>query len=169
MTPYRLLRSVAAAVLCLGLSSPPAPAQERGPVTTLPLPRFVSLKVSEGNLRSGPSRSHRIDWVLIRRGMPLQVIAEYDQWRRVVDHDGVAGWVHSALLSGSRTALVDAEQVTLYGRPDPDTTEIAVLERGVVARLDRCTPNWCRLSAGGYRGWAPKGGYWGVGPDEVLD
>jgi len=147
----------------------PVVAQEVGPETNLPLPRFVSLKASEGNLRRGPSLSHRIDWVLTRRNMPLRVTAEYGHWRRVVDRDGIGGWVHYSLLSGNRTVLVEDETVTLYSRPDPSSTEVARLERNVVARIDRCTPDWCRLIAGGYRGWAPRQGYWGVLPDEVLD
>jgi SH3-like domain-containing protein len=161
-----------ALVLCLTMTltaAAPAAAQDIGPETNLPLPRFVSLKASEGNLRRGPSLSHRIDWVLTRRNMPLRVTAEYGHWRRVVDRDGIGGWLHYSLLSGSRTVLVEDETVTLFSRPDPASTEVARLERNVVARIDRCEPDWCRLSAGGYRGWAPRQGYWGVLPGEVLD
>lgn len=146
-----------------------AAAETRGPETNLPLPRYVSLKASESNLRRGPSLSHRIDWVLKRRGMPLRVTAEYGHWRRVADRDGIAGWVHYAMLSGARTALVEQELLPLRARPRPDAPELARLERGVVARLERCDPDWCELSAGGYSGWAPKDGLWGVDPGEILD
>ena len=78
----------------------------KGPVTNLPLPRYVSLKGSEGNARRGPSLSHRIDWVFRHAGMPLRVVAEFGHWRRVEDKDGAGGWVHYALLSGVRTAIV---------------------------------------------------------------
>lgn len=164
--------AVRALVLFLTMTltaAPPAAAQDIGPETNLPLPRFVSLKASEGNLRRGPSLSHRIDWVLTRRNMPLRVTAEYGHWRRVVDRDGVGGWLHYSLLSGSRTVLIEDEAVTLFSRPDRGSTEVARLERNVVARIDRCEPDWCRLSAGGYRGWTPRQGYWGVAPGEVLD
>lgn len=155
--------------------APPAPGDLRpagptlGPETNLPLPRFVSLKTGEGNARRGPSLSHRIDWVFLREDMPLMITAEYGHWRRVVDRDGLGGWVHYSLLSGSRTVIVDEDMLTLRSRAEPAAPEVALLEQGVIARLDRCDPDWCRLSAGGFRGWAPKTALWGVGADEILD
>jgi SH3-like domain-containing protein len=140
-----------------------------GPVTCLPLPRFVSLKAGEGNVRRGPSLSHRIDWVFVRQGMPLQITAEYGHWRRVVDREGLGGWVHYSLLSGVRTAIVDTDLAPLRARPDAAAPEVALLEAGVIARIDRCELAWCRISAGGYRGWVPKTAIWGVGADEILD
>jgi len=140
-----------------------------GPETSLPLPRFVSLKTGEGNARRGPSLEHRIDWVFVREDMPLRITAEYGHWRRVEDRDGLGGWVHYALLSGSRTVIVDQELLPLRVRADDRAAEVARVEAGVVARLESCTPDWCRVSAGGYRGWAPKPALWGVGADEVLD
>ena len=160
----RLLMGIFCVILCASV----AKAQELGPETNLPLPRFVSLKAAEGNVRRGPSLSHRIDWVFVRRNMPLRVTAEYGHWRRVVDRDGQGGWVHYSLLSGVRTVIVDADTV-LRSRPDAGAQGTALLEAGVVARVDECAADWCRLSAGGYRGWAPKGSYWGVGQGEVLD
>ncbi len=144
-------------------------AQETGPVTGLPIPRYVSLKANEANVRRGPSTSHRIDWVFSRRDMPLQVVAEYENWRRVVDRDGIGGWVHYIMLSGVRTAIVETDMQPIYSRPDPDSPQEAILEASVVARIDECTIDWCRLRTGGYRGWAPKEALWGVGPDEVLE
>ena len=142
---------------------------ERGPETNLPLPRYVSLSTDRGNVRRGPSLSHRIDWVFLRRDMPLQVTAEYGHWRRVTDREGVGGWVHYAMLSGVRTVIVDAEMLPLRSKPQDSATVVAQLEAGVVARLNECEPDWCRLSAGGYKGWAPKALLWGVAPDEVRD
>lgn len=144
-------------------------APEIGPETNLPLPRYVSLKASESNVRRGPSLSHRIDWVFQRRNMPLQVIAEYGHWRRVIDRDGQGGWVHYTMLSGARSVIVEQDFLTLRSRPRSDSRETAQLELGVIARLGECDPTWCRLSAGGYRGWAPKDVLWGVDPDEVRD
>ena len=140
-----------------------------GPETNLPLPRFVSLKTDEGNVRRGPSLSHRIDWVFTREDMPLQVTAEYGHWRRVIDREGLGGWVHYSLLSGTRTVIVDQDMLPLLTRPEPDANVNALLELGVIARLHECEPDWCRISAGGYRGWVRKTAVWGVGPDEVLD
>ncbi len=140
-----------------------------GPETNLPLPRFVSLKASEANVRRGPSLSHRIDWVFQRRNMPLQVIAEYGHWRRVIDRDGQGGWVHYTMLSGARTVLIDGETTALRTRPEAGALENAMLEPGVIARLGDCNPEWCRLTAGGYRGWAPKTVLWGVTASEIRD
>ena len=141
-----------------------------GPETNLPLPRFVSLRASEANVRRGPSLSHRIDWVFQRRDMPLQVIAEYGHWRRVIDRDGQGGWVHFRMLSGARTVIIDGEeQVPLRARPDNDATENAMLERGVIARLGKCEPQWCQLTAAGYRGWVDRRYIWGVGEGELRD
>lgn len=140
-----------------------------GPETNLPLPRFVSLKASEANVRRGPSLSHRIDWVFQRRNMPLQVIAEYGHWRRVIDRDGQGGWVHYTMLSGSRTVLINGETTALRARPDATARENAMLEPGVIARLGTCEPQWCRLTAGGYKGWVPKTELWGVAAGEIRD
>lgn len=140
-----------------------------GAVTNLPLPRFVSLKAAEGNVRRGPSLTHRIDWVFKRRNMPLMITAEHGHWRRVQDRDGAGGWVHYALLSGVRSVLVEQDMLRLYARPDPASQVVAALELGVVARLGECDPTWCRVSAGGYRGWALKEHLWGVGRDEIRE
>ena len=141
----------------------------RGPVTNLPLPRYVSLKSSEGNARRGPSLSHRIDWVYKRRALPLEVTAEFGHWRRVRDRDGAGGWVHYSLLSGVRTVLIQQDMVALHAQPFEDAEILAKAETGVVARLGECTESWCRVSAGGARGWVRKGALWGVAPDELRN
>jgi SH3-like domain-containing protein len=140
-----------------------------GPETSLPLPRFVSLKTDEGNARRGPAMDQRIDWVFVREDMPLLITAEYGHWRRVEDRDGEGGWVHYQLLSGTRTVIVDRDREPIRVSPEEGAQEIALLERDVVARLDSCEPNWCQISAGGYAGWVPKDALWGVGVEEVLD
>lgn len=141
----------------------------RGAVTNLPVPRYVSLKGSEGNARRGPSLSHRIDWVFRHAGMPLRVVAEFGHWRRVEDKDGAGGWIHYALLSGVRTALVTQDMVELRSRPHPDADIVARAEMGAIVRLGECNPDWCRISGAGQRGWVPKTAIWGVDPDEVRD
>jgi SH3-like domain-containing protein len=141
----------------------------RGPVTNLPLPRFVSLKAAEANVRRGPSLSHRIDWVYRRRDLPLQVVAEHGHWRRVEDRDRQGGWIHYALLSGVRTAFVEVEETPLHVKPREDSPIAAVARRGVVARIDECGPRWCRLKKDGHRGWAEKSSLWGVTAGEIID
>jgi len=146
-----------------------AGAEERGPVTGLPLPRYVSLKASEANVRRGPSLTHRIDWVFKRRDMPLRITAEFGHWRRVEDRDGAGGWVHYTLLSGVRTVIVEREMLDLTARPDPDTMVLARLEAGVVARLSECGPDWCAIFVEGHEGWAPKAALWGVEQGELVE
>ena len=164
------MRICAALGVCLALLTGPIVAEQtRGPVTNLPLPRYVSLKASKANVRRGPSLTHRIDWVFTRRTMPLEVTAEYGHWRRVRDVEGAGGWVHYSLLSGVRTVIVEQDMLPLMVQPAADAPENAYLEIGVIARLGECTLDWCRLSSGGYEGWAPKATLWGVNPDELRD
>ncbi|MFP4275470.1 MAG: SH3 domain-containing protein [Paracoccaceae bacterium] len=160
---------VAGILLALCIAATSAPAGERGSVTNLPLPRFVSLKAAEGNVRRGPSLTHRVDWVFRQRDMPLEITAEHGHWRRVRDREGAGGWVHYSLLSGVRTVIVEQDRLPLAIRPDPRAPAVALLEQGVIARLGSCETDWCRLNAGGYRGWAPKSALWGVAPDEIRE
>jgi SH3-like domain-containing protein len=147
-----------------------APAAPRvGPVTGFPLPRFVSIKASEANARRGPSRSHRIDWVFQRRNVPVMIVAEHGHWRRVVDRDGAGGWVHYTLLSGVRTAIVEAAMLALLARPDSGAMIRAQAERGVIGELRECAAGWCEMQVGGYRGWVEARSLWGVEPGESFD
>jgi SH3-like domain-containing protein len=139
-----------------------------GPVTGFAMPRYVSMKAQEGYARRGPSRSHRIDWVYQHRNTPMQIIAEHGNWRRVVDRDGAGGWMHYSLLSGNRFVLIEVDMVELHQQPDAASTVRAQAELGVVARLDECQIDWCRLNIDGVRGWAPKSALWGVDPEEVF-
>lgn len=146
-----------------------AQALDRGPVTNLPIPRFVSLKTGEANVRRGPSLTHRIDWVFTRRDMPLEVIGEFGHWRQVQDRDGVGGWVHYTLISGARTGLVETDLAALYARADTGAPVNARLEAGVIVSFDECVIDWCRVRVEGLKGWMVKQDLWGVGPDEVFD
>lgn len=157
--------------LAFAMLAAPGMAEEpaRGPVTHLPLPRFVSLKANEANVRRGPSQTHRIDWVFKRKNMPLEIIGEYEHWRRVRDSDGVGGWVHYTLLSGARTGLIETDLAPVYARADIQSTVKARLEAGVIISLDSCAIDWCRVRVEGIRGWMVKSDFWGVRPDEVFD
>jgi SH3-like domain-containing protein len=140
-----------------------------GCVTNLPLPRFVSLKGSEGNARRGPGLTHRIDWVFTRSGMPLRITAEFENWRRVEDFEGAGGWVHYSLLSGARTAMVTLDMAEFRDAPVDDATVVAQAETGVIGRIVECKPDWCRVALEGTRGWVRKTAIWGVKADEVFD
>lgn len=150
-------------------ATPVSAAPEIGPETNLPLPRYVSLKTNEVNVRRGPSLSHRIDWVFQRKGMPLQVVAEYGHWRRVIDRDGQGGWVHYTMLTGARTVIVEQDRLRLRARANTESRETAELEVDVIARVRECDAGWCEIAAGGYKGWAPKAVLWGVEPDEMIN
>ena len=133
-----------------------------GPSSGQPLPRFVSIKSSEANARRGPSTTHRIDWVFRHPGLPVIVTAEYGHWRRVADRDGLGGWVHYALLSGTRNVIVEVDMADLRRAPDRAAPLVARLERGAIARLGECVEGWCALRAGRHKGWAEAAALWGV-------
>ena len=142
----------------------------RGPVTNLPLPRYVSLRAETANARRGPDFDQRVDWEFVRRGLPLQVVAEYGLWRRVVDSEGAGGWVHNSLLSGARTGLVRGDvAVALHAAPSERSAVRALAEPGVIARIAACEAEWCDVSAGGFKGWIPSAVLWGVDPGEIFD
>lgn len=146
-----------------------AMAEERGAVTGLPIPRYVSLKSGEGRARRGPGLTHRVDWVYQHRGLPLRVTAEFEHWRRVEDSEGAGGWMHYSLLSGVRTVLVQTDMLPLRVQADDRAPVAAYLETGVVARVMSCEAEWCRLNADGQRGWARKTSLWGVSNSETLN
>ena len=156
-------------VVCLALPLVAQAGTQRGPVTNLPLPRFVSLKASEANVRRGPSLTHRVDWVFKRRGMPLEVTAEYGHWRLVRDRDGAGGWIHYALISGNRTVLVEEDYTQARARPEDTAPVIAEFELGVVAKLGACKLAWCEIAKDGHKGWAEKRKLWGVAPEEIRE
>lgn len=164
----------AAALATTGLSAADtdaAPPHDpgRGAVTNLPLPRYVTLKTGEGNARRGPGRTHRIDWVFTRAGMPLKVTAEHENWRRVEDADGVGGWVHYSLLSGVRSVLVADALLDLHASPQDTAPVILRAENGVIGKLLDCQTAWCRIAIDGEKGWAMKSALWGVEPGEILN
>lgn len=147
----------------------PARDPGRGSVTNLPVPRFVSLKTNEGFARRGPGKTHRVDWVFTRAGMPLRITAEYDNWRRVEDVDGEGGWVHYSLLSGVRTAMVQTDMVEFRAQPDDRADVLFQAELGVLGKVLECLNGWCRLSVEGERGWVPDRDLWGVAPGESIE
>jgi SH3-like domain-containing protein len=148
-------------MLC-GLAAP-LQAQEAGQPTPSgqEVPRFVSLKFDVANGRSGPSRSHPVAWRYVRAGLPMEVIAETPDWRRVRDPDGEVTWMHRSILSGRRTVVTTAS-TPMRARADEDAPAEAVAEAGVILALERCRTGWCRVEAQGYRGWARADALWGV-------
>ncbi|WP_226925691.1 MULTISPECIES: SH3 domain-containing protein [unclassified Meridianimarinicoccus] len=165
-TAWRKAMAAISAMMVMAMASGTG-AESLGPVTNLPIPRFVSIKTNEANIRRGPSTTHRIDWVFRHQGMPVIVTGEYGHWRRVVDRDGVGGWIHYALLSGTRTVIVDADEVLLRSQPSTNAKVKARAEKGVIARLGDCENDWCEIRADGYRGWVAANALWGLDVNDV--
>lgn len=160
------------------LSSEQAQAQTTGSIergqSGLPLPRFVSLKSSRVNLRIGPGRDYSVDWLYLKSGLPLEIIQEYDNWRRVRDSEGTEGWIYQSLLSGRRTGMTvpwhrgkDAN-VTLHREPEDNADTIALIEPGTIGRIHVCNGKWCRMTFKGHKGWINQASVWGVYPGETY-
>lgn len=137
--------------------------------TGLPLPRFASLRAAEVFMRAGPGTRYPVEWIYRRRGLPVQIIAEFDAWRKVRDWNGTVGWVHRAMLAGRRTAITIADDTVLRRAPEAGAPALARVEPGVVARLMACSGAWCRIEARGVKGWAPRTTIWGATPNEKFD
>ena len=146
--------------------------RQSGP-SGLPVPRYVSLKTDRVNVRRGPSTEHQVIWVFAQRGLPVEIIAESDLWRRVRDSDGEEGWVYHSLLAGRRTGLVapwrKGENVRLHNAPKTSADLVAMLQAGVIGEVERCTGKWCEFSVKGYSGWIRQEMLWGVYPGEEFD
>lgn len=165
------------------VESKPAATRELGKSTGLALPRFVIFKSSETNWRNGPGSRYPIKWVYNERGYPVQIIAEFDNWRKVRDRDGEDGWVHEALISGNRNAViidniilgdgkkpaVRDNELIIFRKPDEKSYPIARVEFGVIGKIKQCKLEWCRLEIGGHKGWVRKQNLWGVMPDEIIN
>ena len=164
-------RCVAASVaLSVLLLTEVAAAGLRGP-SGLPLPRFVSVKAAEVNVRLGPGTGYGVKWTFVQPGLPVEIYQEFGHWRRIRDWTGEDGWIFGPLLSGRRTALVepwsDGDAAKLKTRPDGRV--VAVLEPGVVVRLRGCDGTWCEVAAPAVSGFVRQDRLWGVYPGERFD
>jgi SH3-like domain-containing protein len=145
-----------------------------GTQSGLPIPRFVSLKSDRVNVRGGPTKDHEVAWVFTRSGLPVEITAEYDNWRRIRDWEGSEGWVYHSLLSGRRTALIagikgSGEPVPVHEAADAQSRVTARLEVGVLGGVKRCSGTWCRIVGDGFDGWIEQERLWGVYPNEKFD
>lgn len=168
---FRYYKSFCMGIIMAAIATVPvfAGTEERGSVTNLPMPRFVSMKAKQGNVRRGPGLTYRIDWVFQHTNTPLLITAEFGHWRRVQDKDGQGGWMHYALLSGVRTVIISAPNLALRRKPTPHAAPAAYAEEGAIASLNECIRHWCSVSANGKGGWALKVDLWGVMEDELRD
>jgi SH3-like domain-containing protein len=148
--------------------------QAAGSASGLPVPRFVSLKSDKVNMHIGPAKTYEVKWLYQRAGLPVEITAEFETWRRIRDADGTEGWVYHSLLSGRRTGMVTArgadDLVTLHEKPDVQSAVTARLERGVIASVKRCSgEGWCYLAGRGFEGFMQQTRLWGVYPNEKVD
>ncbi len=165
------------AVLCLALmlAAPVAKAAKAGvgPVTNLPLPRFASLKSDRINLREGPSKDHKTIWIYQRSGLPVEITAEFETWRRIRDSEGTEGWVLHSLLSGRRTGLIAPwmkdGSLQLHAKPDVATPVVAVLQPNVQVMIKRCDGQWCRVNGEGFDGFIKQENMWGAYAGDPVD
>lgn len=169
----RALGAAGLCVLLLAAGAGPSVAQGFGTATGLPVPRYVSLKSDRVNLREGPSKDHRTRWIFQQAGLPVEITAEFETWRRIRDSEGSEGWVLHSLLSGRRTALVAPwkknEEVNLYRRPAENSEIAARLQTGVIGNVRKCDGKWCRMFGQGFDGFIQQNVLWGVYPDEKVD
>jgi SH3-like domain-containing protein len=155
--------------------------ENKGSVTDLPLMRFVSLKTSEVNIRSGPSSHYPVKLTYKCINYPLQVIAEFDNWRLLKDIDGSQGWIHSSLISGNRYAVVirnaisqpltykvPMNEAVILRMPKENAHPVARIEIGAIVKLKKCDLMWCMIKADKYQGWILKNSLWGVQDHEVI-
>ncbi|MDB5630460.1 MAG: aspartyl-trna synthetase [Tardiphaga sp.] len=152
-----------------GFSAKDLPASTSG----LPIPRYVSLKSDHVNVRAGPTKDNDVAWVYTRSGLPVEITAEFENWRRVRDSEGAEGWVYHSLLSGRRTAVVTMKTkddlAPIYDRADLTSAVAAKLQAGVVAQVKKCVGSWCRVIGNGFDGWIEQQRLWGVYADEKVD
>lgn len=150
-----------------------AEAAGRGP-SGLPLPRFVSLKSGKVNSRIGPGINYPVDWLYLKPGLPMEIIQEYDNWRRVRDADGAEGWINQGLLSGKRTGIVAPWQkgkdgeISLLAEPNTSAAPVALIEPGVIGTIKLCNGSWCEMSFSGHEGWISQTLVWGAYPGETI-
>jgi SH3-like domain-containing protein len=154
----------------------PAQAEPSGGQSSgLPIPRFVSLKTDRVNVRGGPNKDHQVTWIYMRSGLPVEITAEFDNWRRIRDWEGAEGWVYHTLLSGRRTAMVtspakpDDALLELRDSADEHAPVTARLQPGVLAMVKNCNGSWCRLIGRGFDGWIQQVRLWGVYPSEKVE
>ena len=137
--------------------------------TGLPVPRFVSLKSAKVNMRVGPGREYPLDWVYVRSGLPVKVIAEFDVWRKIIDHEGSTGWVHGQLVTLKRRAIITEAFVKLRRKPSAEAEAVAIAEKDVVMEIQFCEKEWCKLASADVKGWALRASFWGMLEGEALD
>ena len=157
--------------ICLLSAFPHPVSAGGGQKAPLPLPRFAAFKSDEVFMRTGPAQRYPIKWTYKRDRLPVEILQEFDGWRRVRDFDGEEGWVHQSMLSGKRTALISGDkELPLFGKPDAQESDIiARVEPKVIVQLEKCDAALCRVRGGGFKGWMKRDNLWGIYPHEIIE
>jgi SH3-like domain-containing protein len=137
--------------------------------TGLPLPRFAALRSNEVNMRTGPGTRYPIEWVFTRQGLPVEIIGEYEIWRRVRDPEGTEGWVHKTSLTGKRGLIMSGKGHDLMSDKDEHSEPLAHLQIGAIGQLISCEKIWCKAKFESVKGWVRKADFWGAYPTETFD
>jgi len=139
--------------------------------TGLPLPRYVSLRAAEVNLRTGPGVQYPVEWIFQREALPVEIIKEYRTWRLVRDWEGTQGWMHQSMLSGKRTFLVSGKERTIRAHPDANSRALAIVEPNAIGEIVSCpsATGWCQVRIKGIDGWLRRVEFWGVYRNESFE
>lgn len=164
-----MMRYVCYLLVLFTLALPFAARAQEASLDNLPLPRWAVLSANEINLRTGPGKRYPIDWVLKKKGLPVEIRQEFDSWRLVHEPGGAEGWVHRSMLSSTRNVLIQSKDQPIYANPSTDARVTARLQQGVVATARICQVEWCHLQVQDYKGWIPKAALWGVYPKEIFE
>lgn len=164
----RPLASLALAAMALAAALPAAAAPDN---SGLPLPRFVSLRAEEANMRSGPGEQYPIKWTYRRAGLPVEIVAEYHTWRRIRDWQGTEGWMHGSMLAGRRSFIITGETRAVHAEANASSPVVAQLEVKVIGEIDGCPDKgeWCRIRIDGLKGWLRRSDFYGTYPGEAVD
>ena len=158
--------------LVLFASSAFAQATSEESETGLALPRFVSLHYGHINMRSGPGERYPIEWVYMQKNAPVEILAEFEHWRKIKDWQGSEGWVHKNGLTGKRfVKVVSPGENNIYAKDDYKAKIIAKVEDEVVGEIKKCPVNssFCLVKFGNIDGWMPRQHLYGIYPDEIID
>ena len=137
-------------------ASPPAPAAAVQPY-------FVSLKGDKVFMRDSPRDDSPVKWIYRRKGLPVEVLSSFEVWRRVRDMDGEIGWIHQALLSRERTAVVIGDgDASIRKGNNADAALIAQAKPGAVGRLIACKADVCEVRFDSVTGWLERTRLWGM-------
>ncbi len=171
--PKRLAACALAVATFAGIAAANAAGEVATGPSGLPVPRFVSLKADKVNMHVGPAKTYDVTWVYTRVGLPVEITAEFENWRRIRDGEGAEGWVYHSLLSGRRTGVVMSkakdELVSIRDKAVIDGGVTAQLQAGVLATVKKCSGSWCRIFGDGFDGWIEQDRLWGVYPDEKIE